>query len=217
MGHKVNPTIFRTGILFGWDSKWFASGKQFRDNLKCDTQLRKYLQKELKAAGVSRIVIERTSHVVTITVHAGKPGVAIGRQGAGIEELKKKLKKKFFGSERVTVHINVLEVDRPAMDAQLVLQGAVEDIQKRMPYCRVMKSVLDKVQKAGAQGVKVRVSGRLNGAEIAKTETLHTGKIPLHTLRANIDYARGVAQTLSGTIGINVWIYKGMKFEDSNE
>lgn len=212
MGHKVNPKIFRIGILYTWDSKWYAQGKQFRENLRKDIGIRKFLEKELKAAGISKIEIERTTHVITLNIHSAKPGVVIGRQGAGIEELKKKIRKELFGSERVTVHINVIEVDRPALDPQLVLQGMVEELEKRIPYRRVMKQALDRVQKAGALGVKVRISGRLNGAEIAKTETLLAGKIPLHTLRAHIDYSRGVARTLSGAVGVKVWIYKGMNF-----
>ncbi|MBI4600220.1 30S ribosomal protein S3 [Candidatus Uhrbacteria bacterium] len=217
MGHKVNPKIFRTGVLYGWDSKWFASGKQFRDNLANDICLRKYLEKQLKGASVSKIEIERTTHVITITIHSGKPGVIIGRQGAGIEELKKKIRKEFFGSEKVTVNVNVVEVDRPTLDAQLVAQGMIEELEKRMPYRRVMKQAIDRVSKGGAQGVKVRVSGRLNGAEIANVETLHNGKIPLHTLRAHIDYARGAARTLSGAVGVKVWIYKGMNFGEKEK
>lgn len=212
MGHKVNPKIFRTGILYGWDSKWFATGKQFRDNLAKDITLKKYLEKQLKGSSVSKVEIERTTHVITITIHSAKPGVIIGRQGAGIEELKAKIRKEFFGSEKVTVNVNVVEVDRPLLDASLVLQGMVEELEKRMPYRRVMKQAIDRVSKAGAQGVKVRISGRLNGAEIANVETLHNGKIPLHTLRAHIDYSRGAAHTLSGVVGVKVWIYKGMSF-----
>ncbi len=212
MGHKVNPKIFRTGILYGWDSKWFATGKQFRDNLAKDITLKKYLEKQLKGSSVSKVEIERTTHVITITIHSAKPGVIIGRQGAGIEELKAKIRKEFFGSEKVTVNVNVVEVDRPLLDSSLVLQGMVEELEKRMPYRRVMKQVIDRVSKGGAQGVKVRISGRLNGAEIANVETLHNGKIPLHTLRAHIDYSRGAAHTLSGVVGVKVWIYKGMNF-----
>lgn len=212
MGHKVNPKIFRTGVLYGWDSKWFATGKQFRDNLAKDITLKKYLEKQLKGSSVSKVEIERTTHVITITIHSAKPGVIIGRQGAGIEELKAKIRKEFFGSEKVTVNVNVVEVDRPLLDSSLVLQGMVEELEKRMPYRRVMKQAIDRVSKAGAQGVKVRISGRLNGAEIANVETLHNGKIPLHTLRAHIDYSRGAAHTLSGVVGVKVWIYKGMNF-----
>ncbi|MDP2629892.1 MAG: 30S ribosomal protein S3 [Candidatus Uhrbacteria bacterium] len=212
MGHKVNPKIFRTGILYGWDSKWFATGKQFRDNLAKDIALKKYLEKQLKGSSVSKVEIERTTHVITITIHSAKPGVIIGRQGAGIEELKMKIRKEFFGSEKVTVNVNVVEVDKPLLDSSLVMQGMIEELEKRMPYRRVMKQVIDRVSKGGAQGVKVRISGRLNGAEIANVETLHNGKIPLHTLRAHIDYSRGAAHTLSGVVGVKVWIYKGMNF-----
>lgn len=212
MGHKVHPRSFRTAILFGWDSKWFAERGAFRENLKKDIQIKKYLQKELAKAGVSSIEIERTTHAVTITIHTAKPGVVIGRQGAGIEEVKNKIRTKFFGSEKVSLHLNVVEVERPTLDAQLVVQGMIEELEKRMPYRRVMKQAIDRIQKAGAHGVKVKVGGRLNGAEIAKQETLAAGNVPLHTLRAHIDYARGAAHTLSGTVGVKVWIYKGLNF-----
>lgn len=217
MGHKVHPRSFRTAILFGWDSKWFATNAVFRGNLKKDIQIKKFLRTELAKAAVSKIEIERTTHVVTLTIRTAKPGVVIGRQGAGIEEIKNKLRKKFFGSEKVTLHLNVIEVERPTLDAQLVMQGMIEELEKRTPYRRVMRAALERVQKAGAQGVKVRVGGRLNGAEIAKTESLIVGNVPLHTLRANIDYARGAARTLSGAIGVKVWIYKGLHFGEHTE
>lgn len=217
MGHKVHPRSFRTAVLFGWDSKWFAEGKTFRENLKTDIQMKKFLQKELQKAAVSSIEIERTPHAVTVTLHTAKPGVVIGRQGSGIEELKNKIRTKFFGSEKVTLHLNVVEVERPTLDAQLVMQGMIEELEKRIPYRRVMKQVIERVQKAGAQGVKVKVGGRLNGAEIAKQETLLAGNVPLHTLRANIDYARGAAHTIAGTVGVKVWIYKGLSFDKSRE
>lgn len=217
MGHKVHPRSFRTAVLFGWDSKWFAERGTFRENLKKDIQMKKFLQKELQKAALSSIEIERTPHAVTITLHTAKPGVVIGRQGSGIEELKNKIRKKFFGSEKVTLHLNVVEVERPTLDAQLVAQGMIEELEKRIPYRRVMKQAIDRVQKAGAQGVKVKVGGRLNGAEIAKKETLFAGNVPLHTLRANIDYARGAAHTIAGTVGVKVWIYKGLSFDSSRE
>ncbi|MEK7122483.1 MAG: 30S ribosomal protein S3 [Patescibacteria group bacterium] len=214
MGHKVHPRSFRTAVLFGWDSKWFAVKGTFRENLKKDIQMKKFLRHELAKAAVSSIDIERTTHVVTINIHTAKPGVVIGRQGAGIEEIKNKIRKKFFGSEKVSLHLNVVEVDRPALDAQLVTQGMIEELEKRIPYRRVMKQAIDRVQKAGAQGVKVKVGGRLNGAEIAKQETLLSGNVPLHTLRANIDYGRGVARTIAGAVGVKVWIYKGLMFNE---
>lgn len=214
MGHKVHPRSFRTAILFGWDSKWFATGATFRANLKKDIQVKKFVQKELARAAVSHVEIERTTHVVTINIHSAKPGVVIGRQGAGIEELKARIRTKFFGSERVTLHLNVVEIDRPTINAQLVVQGMIEELEKRTPYRRVMKQAIDRVQKAGANGIKVRVAGRLNGAEIAKSETLLFGNVPLHTLRANIEYGRGAARTLSGAVGVKVWIYKGLQFNE---
>lgn len=217
MGHKVHPRSFRIGILFGWDSKWFATGATFRENLKKDIQIKKFVQKELAKAAVSTVEIERTTHVVTLNIHTAKPGVVIGRQGAGAEELKNKIRKQFFGSEKVTLHLNVIEVDRPALNAQLVVQAMIEELEKRTPFRRVMKQAIDRVQKGGAQGVKVRVGGRLNGAEIAKTETLLSGNVPLHTLRANIDYGRGAARTLSGAIGVKVWIYKGLTFAEESK
>lgn len=215
MGQKVNPRAFRTGILFPWSSRWYASPRTFAKTLQADTQIRKYVAHTLKNAGVARVEIERTTNAITIIIHSLKPGVIIGRQGAGIEEFKKKLKQKFFSDAKTSVHINIFEVDKPQLNAHLVAQQMVEELEKRMPYRRVLKSALDRVQKAGALGVKVFVGGRLNGAEIAKRETLHWGKIPLHTLRANIDYARITAHTMAGTLGVKVWIYKGDVFEDT--
>ncbi len=214
MGQKVHPKIFRTGVIFGWDSKWFARGREFSDNLKYDIQIKEYLKKELKNAGIAKIEIERTRNVITIVIHSAKPGVVIGRQGAGAEELKKKLKKKFFGTHKVTINLNILEVDRPGVNAQLVAQAMAEELEKRMPYRRVMKQAVERVQKGGVQGVKVLVGGRLNGSEIANHEKLTWGKIPLHTLRANIDYAVATARTMAGAIGVKVWIYKGDIFEE---
>ncbi|MDO8572117.1 MAG: 30S ribosomal protein S3, partial [bacterium] len=140
--------------------------------------------------------------------------VVIGRQGAGVEELKKKLKKKFFGAQKVTINLNILEVDRPGVNAQLVAQAMAEELEKRMPYRRVMKQAIERVQKGGVQGIKVLVGGRLNGSEIANHEKLTWGTIPLHTLRANIDYAQATARTMAGAIGVKVWIYKGDVFEE---
>ncbi len=217
MGQKVNPRLFRTGILFPWDSKWFARGRAFAENLKIDLLIKKFLEKELKAAGVARIEIERTTNVITVIIHSAKPGVVIGRQGAGVEDLKKKIKQKFFASKKVTIHLNILEVEKPGMNAQLVVYGIIEDLEKRMPYRRIMKQVIDRVQKNGALGVKVMVGGRLNGAEIANQEMLSWGKVPLHTLRANIDYCRGTAHTTQGTIGVKVWIYKGEIFDEKKK
>lgn len=217
MGQKVNPKIFRTGILFPWPSKWFAHRAQFAATLQADIAIRKYLMKELRAAGIARVEIERTPNAVTIVIHSAKPGFIIGRQGAGAEELKRKLMQKFFhtpAGTTTTFHMNIVEVDRPQLTAQLVAQQMVEEIEKRLPYRRVLRQAIDRVQKAGALGVKVSVGGRLNGAEIAKRESLTWGKVPLHTLRAHIDYARVTAHTMAGTIGIKVWIYTGDVFSE---
>lgn len=216
MGQKVNPKLFRTGIIFSWDSKWFARDARYVTWLREDLEMKKFLLKELAAASVAKIEIERTSSVISILIHTAKPGVVIGRQGAGVEELKKKLQQKFFGSKKVTLKINIIEVDSPALNSQLVLRGMIEDIEKRMPYRRVLRTAVDRVQKAGATGVKVLIGGRLNGAEIANREKLVWGKVPLHTLRANIDYSRGTARTVAGAIGIKVWIYKGEIFNEKS-
>lgn len=217
MGHKVNPKGFRIGVLFSWDSKWFARHHNYADNLRIDLTVKKFLEKELKAAGITQVEIERTTNAITIVIHAAKPGVVIGRQGAGAEELKKKIRTKFFGSKKINLNLNIVEVENASMNASLVVQGIAADIEKRMPFRRVMKQAIDRVQKAGAQGVKVSVSGRLNGAEIASIETRSWGTIPLHTLRANIDYSRGTARTIYGAIGVKVWVYRGDVFVPSQK
>lgn len=214
MGQKVHPKIFRIGILWLWDSKWFSLPRSFASLLREDVLIKKFLKKELRGAGLARVEIERTPHVTTIIIHSAKPGVIIGRQGAGIEELKSKIIAAFFPSVTMTLNITVVEVDRPMQNAQLVAQSMVEELEKRMPYRRVLKQALDRVQKGGAQGVKAMISGRLNGAEIANSEMLSWGKIPLHTLRAHIDFSRAVAHTTAGTVGVKVWIYKGEEFKE---
>lgn len=213
MGHKVNPKVFRLGISQSSPSKWFARSKNELINfLRQDIQIRKFLQKKLKEAHLERIEIERTGKAVIITIIAARPGLIIGRGGAGIEELRKELVKKFLTTQ--SVKVNIQEVANPNLSSAVVLQGMIADIEKRIPFRRVMKQTIERVRKAGALGVKVRMSGRLNGVEIARTEILADGKVPLHTLRANIDYSRGAAHTTYGAIGLNVWIYKGEVFED---
>jgi small subunit ribosomal protein S3 len=173
--------------------------------------------KELKGAGIADVVIERTPKHVSIFIHAGKPGVIIGRQGAGIEELKKKVLTTFFRGRRVTLHLNVAEVGNPSLNAKLVGEQIASDIEKRLPFRRSMKSSIERVMKSGAKGVKITLSGRLNGAEIARTETLSQGSVPLHNLRADIDFARVRANTVFGVIGIKMWIYKGDVFESASQ
>ncbi|HLC64437.1 MAG TPA: 30S ribosomal protein S3 [Patescibacteria group bacterium] len=216
MGHKVNPKAFRLGQSQTWPSKWFAK-KGYADLLKEDVCIRRHLNKKLKEAGIDKVSIERTPTEITIIIEAARPGIIIGRGGAGIEEIKKDVLKNFLKSVKQNVKINIKEVDNPNLSAANIVYHISQDIEKRLPFRRVMKQNIDKVMKAGALGVKIILAGRLNGAEIARTENLSEGKVPLHTLRANIDYSRGAAQTTYGVIGIKVWIYKGEVFEKEEE
>jgi small subunit ribosomal protein S3 len=215
MGKKVNPRIFRMGLSERWSSRWFA-GRDFAELLKQDIFIRKFLKKELQEAGLDRVEIERSRGNITINISAAKPGLIIGRGGSGIEELKAKIQKKFL-SKDFKLQVNITEVSVPNLSANVVLQSMKDDIEKRIPFRRVLKQTIEKVMKAGAKGVKVMVSGRLNGVEIARREKLVKGKVPLQTLRANIDYSRGVAATVYGAIGIKVWIYKGEYFSKKTE
>ncbi len=216
MGHKVHPKIFRINTTKNWDSRWF-SRKNYKKNLQEDILIRDFLKKELFDAGVDRIEIERSPKKLTVLVHSSKPGFIIGRAGAGVEELKKKVKDNYFRGKRVNLEINVQEVSKPNLSAAIVASQIVTDVQKRMPYRRVMKQTLDRVMKAGAKGVKVCLSGRLNGVEIARSETLSDGKIPLQNLRADIDYCQTIARTIYGAIGVKVWVYRGDVFESENK
>lgn len=213
MGHKVHPKVFRLSTIYTWDSKWFARGNQFVSQLQEDVELREFLRIALKDAGVSEIGVERTPKNVTITIHAAKPGYVIGRAGAGIEDLKKKIMNRFYRGRRVTLNINVQEIARPMLSAEVVGQQIAQDIERRMPFRRSMKMAIERVMKGGGRGVKITLSGRLNGAEIARTETIANGSIPLHNLRADVDFARVRATTLYGVIGVKVWIYRGDVFE----
>jgi small subunit ribosomal protein S3 len=213
MGHKVHPKVFRLATIYSWDSKWFARGKNYVSSLQEDVEIREFMRKALKEAGLNAVDIERTPKQLTITVHVAKPGVVIGRAGAGIEDLKKKVLKTFYRGRRVTLNINVLELARPTLVAEIVGQQIAQDIEKRLPFRRSMKMAIERVMKSGAKGVKMTLSGRLNGAEIARTETISNGSIPLHNLRADIDFARVRANTVYGVIGIKVWIYRGDVFD----
>ncbi len=212
MGHKVHPKVFRLNTVYSWDSKWFARGKHYVVSLQEDVEIREFMRKTLKEAGLNNVDIERTPKQLTITVHVAKPGVVIGRAGAGIEDLKKKVLKTFYRGRRVTLNINVQEISRPTLFGEIVGQQIAQDIEKRLPFRRSMKMAIERVMKAGAKGVKLTLSGRLNGAEIARTETISNGSIPLHNLRADIDFARVRASTVYGVIGIKVWIYRGDVF-----
>lgn len=214
MGKKVNPKIFRMGITKTWPSIWFEQGEQYIKNIRQDVYLRKYLIKEFREAGVDKVEITRGINRVEVNLYTAKPGIIIGRGGNGAEELKKTIHAKFLKTFRPQeVHLNIKEASRPNLSAQIIVQSMILDIEKRMPFRKVMKQVIGKVERGGALGAKTVVSGRLNGAEIARTEKLVWGKVPLQTLRADIDYARGAAQTTYGTIGIKVWVYKGEVFE----
>jgi small subunit ribosomal protein S3 len=218
MGHKVNPKALRLNITRTWPSKWFARGKDLIKNLEQDVKLKNYLFAELREAGVDRVEIERGSHNITIGIFTAKPGILIGRGGSGAGDLKKKLHDKFLKNFKLSeINLNITEVDRPNLSSAIIAQAMAIDIEKRMPFRRVMKQAISRIERAGALGVKVVVSGRLNGAEIARTEMLTSGKVPLHTLRADIDFAKVTAKTTYGTIGIKLWIYKGDVFKKERE
>ena len=218
MGNKVHPKIFRIGTVGSWHARWFSKKKEFPVWLREDILLREFVWKLLKDAGVDKIDIERSRGTITVAVHAAKPGFIIGRAGAGIEDLKKKIQEKFFrGKKKVDLHVNIQEVSRPSLSANVVMQSMIMDLEKRIPFRRILKQALDRIQKGGAEGAKVWVKGRLNGAEIARVETLSWGKVPLHNLRADIDYAQGFAQTIFGTIGVKVWINRGEVFEEKSK
>ncbi len=215
MGHKVHPVIFRLGTTTSWPSRWFAREGAYRDQLRQDIRLRTFLKRELKEGAVSRVEIERSRGALSITIYTAKPGLVIGRSGTGIEDVKKKVLKAFFPgkSRSIQLNLSVQEIGKPGLEAALVCQGVIADLERRMPFRRVLKSSIERVKKAGALGVKIAVSGRLNGAEIARREWLHWGKIPLTNLRADVDYYQDFARTIAGTIGVKVWIYRGDVFE----
>lgn len=213
MGQKVHPKAFRIGTVQSWGSRWFAKRQQVPALLKEDVQMRVYLTNLLKDAAVDRIEIERTANAITVVIHTAKPGLIIGRSGAGAEDLKKKLRDRFYRGRRVTLNLNIVELSRPGLSASIVMQGMIGELERRLPFRRVLKGTAERVEKAGAKGVKLEVAGRLNGAEIARTETLSRGSVPLQNLRADIDYAQSFARTVAGTIGVKVWIYRGEVFE----
>ena len=216
MGKKINPKIIRIGVINTWPSTWFASDKKYIKNVKEDVSIRKYIIKNFKEAGIDRVEISRNSGQINIDIYTARPGVIIGRGGNGVEELKKTLFRKFLSNPMKIrlndINVNIKEVENSNLSAQVNLQSMILEIEKRIPFRRVMKTTINRIERAGALGVKVLVAGRLNGAEIARTEKLTSGKLPLSTLRANIDYARGAANTTYGSIGIKVWIYKGEVF-----
>jgi len=216
MGHKVNPKIFRIPLIKEWESKWFAEGSAYRRFLKNDLQIRKFLSLKLKSTGVSKINIEKTANLVKIIIYTAKPGLIIGRGGVDVEKLKKEIQNKFL-TKGTYLELNILEEPKPMLSAQVVLEGVITDLEKRVPYRRIMKKAIDQLKRAGAKGGKIILGGRLDGVEIARSEKLIWGKLPLHTLRADISYARGNAFTIYGTIGVKIWIYRGEIFRDSSK
>jgi len=208
MGQKVHPIGIRLGIVKDWTSKWYADSKDYADYLFTDLKVREYLKKKLQQASVSRIQIERPARNARITVHTARPGMVIGKKGEDIESLRKEVSK-MMG---IPVHINIEEIRKPELDAQLVAESVAQQLERRIMYRRAMKRAVTNTMRLGAGGIKINVAGRLNGAEIARREWYREGRVPLHTLRADIDYGTAEAHTPSGVIGIKVWIFKGEVF-----
>lgn len=204
MGQKVNPVGFRLGIIRGWDSNWYG-GKTFAEKLVEDETIRKYIQARIPKGAISKIIIERTLKRVTLTINTARPGVVIGKGGNEVDKIKEELKK-ITGKD---VQINIFEIKRPEIDAKLIGETIAQQLQARISFRRAMKQSIASAMRVGAQGIKIKLSGRLGGAEMARTEQYKEGRIPLHTLRADIDYAISEAQTVYGKIGIKVWVFKG--------
>ncbi|HRJ51197.1 MAG TPA: 30S ribosomal protein S3 [Candidatus Thiothrix moscowensis] len=212
MGQKVHPTGIRLGIAADWRSKWYAEGKDYADFLYKDLEVRSFLKKKLKEASVSRIQIERPAKSAFITIHTARPGVVIGKKGEDIEKLRAETAAK-LGLHVNNVKLNIEEIRKPELDSQLVAESIASQLERRIMFRRAMKRAVSNAMRLGALGVKVSVAGRLNGAEIARTEWYREGRVPLHTLRADIDYATAEALTTYGIIGVKVWIYKGEVFD----
>lgn len=205
MGQKINPTGFRLPVSRNWTSRWYASGRDFSRTLGEDLKVREFLKKKLRNASVGRILIERPAKNARITIFSARPGVVIGKKGEDIESLKAELQK-MMG---VPVHVNIEEIRKPEVDAQLIADSITQQLEKRIMFRRAMKRAMQNAMRLGAQGIKIMSSGRLNGAEIARTEWYREGRVPLHTLRADIDYGFSEANTTYGVIGVKVWVYKG--------
>lgn len=212
MGQKINPRGLRLGIIDTWGSRWFSTTEAARF-IGEDKKIRDYIRSKLNAAGISKIDIERPSSRVKVNIHSAKPGLVIGKKGKDIEDLRKYLRQQ-VGKE---VSLNIVEARKPDADAQLVADGIAQQLERRVNFRRAMKEAVTRAMRAGAEGIKIQVGGRLNGAEIARTEKTKEGRIPLHTLRANIDYGVGEAHTAYGVIGIKVWIFKGEVFAPGDE
>jgi small subunit ribosomal protein S3 len=210
MGQKVHPTGIRLGIVKDWTSKWYADSKDFADTLNMDLKVRDHIKKKLKSASVSRVQIERPANNARITIHTARPGIVIGKKGEDVERLRKDVTK-MMG---IPVSINIEEIRKPELDAALVAENVAQQLERRIMFRRAMKRAVQNAMRLGAQGIKIRVSGRLNGADIARAEWYHEGRVPLHTLRADIDYGTIEASTTYGIIGVKVWVFKGEVFDD---
>lgn len=204
MGQKINPIGLRVGINRTWDSRWYA-GRDYADKLIDDLKLREYVHTHLKAAGISKVIIERAAKSTKVTVHTARPGVIIGKKGADIEKLRQQLSRRAGGE----VSLNIVEVRKPEVDAQLVAEGVAQQLERRVSFRRAMKRAVQNSLRFGAQGIRINVSGRLGGADIARTEWYREGRVPLHTLRADVDYGTAEALTTYGIIGVKIWLYKG--------
>jgi small subunit ribosomal protein S3 len=209
MGQKTHPRGFRLGVVKPWKSRWYAD-RNFGELLKEDETIRKYLHQRLSHAAIAQVEIDRKPQKIVVTVHTARPGVVIGKQGAEVDKLRDEL----AHLTKSEVSINVEEVKRPELDAQLVADNIAHQLQQRISFRRAMKRAVQSAMRSGAEGIRVKVGGRLGGAEIARVEGYHEGRVPLHTLRADIDYAHGTARTTYGTIGVKVWIFKGEVVED---
>jgi small subunit ribosomal protein S3 len=212
MGQKVHPTGIRLGIVKDWTSKWYADTHTYPEYVRMDHILREYIKKKLKEASVSRITIERQAKKANITIFTARPGIVIGKKGEDIEKLRADVAK-MIGMTINDVRINISEVRKPELDAQLVAEGIAQQLERRVMFRRAMKRAVTNTMRVGAEGIKVKVGGRLNGAEIARSEWYREGRVPLHTFRADIDYGFAEAQTTYGTIGVKVWIFKGEVFD----
>ena len=212
MGQKVHPVGIRLGITREWDSRWFADTKNFPDYVQRDFQIRQLLRKRLSQASVSRIQIERPARKAHITIHTARPGIVIGKKGEDIEKLRTEVAQ-MLGLPMGDVRINIAEIRKPELDAQLVAEGIAQQLERRVMFRRAMKRAVTNTMRLGAQGVKIKVGGRLNGAEIARSEWYREGRVPLHTFRADIDYGFAEARTTYGVIGVKVWIFKGEVIE----
>lgn len=212
MGQKVNPISFRLGINKTWDSRWFADGKDYADKLHEDFKIRAYLKKKMGAAGIARILIERPNKKAVISIHTARPGVVIGKKGADIEKIKKDLSQ--FTKD--DVQLNIVEVRKPELDSTLIAESVAQQLERRVTFRRAMKRAVQSALRMGAEGIRINVSGRLGGAEIARMEWYREGRVPLHTLRADVDYGIATALTTYGIIGVKVWVFKGEILEDQD-